>query len=205
METLRVLKVAAVKPQPSDKGYYSLMLEEVGGNRRMQIVIGAAEAHSIDCVLRKIVTPRPLSHDLMADIIGKFHLRAEGVIIELLPGNIYGARLMLTDGTNRQTIDARSSDAVALAVRLNIPIYASSSLLDNESTKIKGNPINGKEKIWTQESGENKKDYNLNIDFSGMSNDELQNQLKDAANDERYEMASLIKAELDRRKKNNIQ
>lgn len=198
---LKVLKVAGIVRQPSSNGYYSLILEEAGGTRRLQIIIGPSEAHSIECVLRKIMPPRPLTHDLLADIIRRFKLSAEGVIIELLPGNIYGARIILSDGTRKENIDARSSDAVALAVRLGIPLYASSDLLNNEGIKAPGPVV---EPITTDIKDQSTTDsvYNHKIDFSGMSDDQLRRQLKEAARAERYELASLIKAELDRRKTN---
>lgn len=194
MNTLKVLKVTGLIRQTSDNGYYSLILEEPGEGHRLQIVIGASEAHSIECVLRKIVPPRPLTHDLMADIMLKYNIRAEGVIIELLPGNIYGAKIMTTDGTRRESIDARSSDAVALAVRLGIPLYASAELLEAVGSK----PASAVQQYKEPNKGESL--YTHDIDLTALSEKELKQQLKEATRTERYELASLIKTELDRRK-----
>lgn len=189
------MTVAGIVRQSTDHGYYSLILEEAGGTRKLKIVIGANEAHSIECVLRHIVPPRPLTHDLLADVIQQFGIRAEGVVIELLPGNVYGAHIMLTDGTQKKSLDARSSDAVALAVRLNIPLYASVDLLQSEG-------IGSKQQAPAAENTRHAATaiYDSQIDLTGIADEQLRVQMQEAAAAERYELASIIKAELDRRK-----
>lgn len=123
------LRVIGITYNKVDRGVYALILQEVGGTRRMPIVIGMSEAQSIECRLQEIITPRPLTHDLMVSIMRAFGLQLNSVVIKQLDGGIFAADLHLTDGERKVTLDARSSDAIAIALRMGVSVYTTEALL----------------------------------------------------------------------------
>lgn len=204
------LTVASILRSHSDNGFYAVVLHEANGPRRVQIVIGSSEANAIECVLCHLVPSRPLTHDLMASVMKEFGIKVEAIVIEMLPGGIYAAKLLAYDHNRKVVLDSRSSDAIALAVRLDIPIYMSRQLLESVGILINDNSSN-KESIFdeTEDSlntPESRESYDHYMDFSGLSTEELKIRQKRAVSAERYELASLIKQELERREssKNNF-
>ena len=110
-----------------------LLLQETSGNRRtLPISIGPAEAQAIAFAQQGVETPRPMTHDLMKDILEELGARVECIVITELRERTFYAELRIIIGTARHTVSARPSDAVALAVRANCPIYAEEELLDAE-------------------------------------------------------------------------
>jgi uncharacterized protein len=110
-----------------------LLLQETTGNRRtLPIYIGPAEAQAIAFAQQGVETPRPMTHDLMRDIIEELGARVECIVITELRERTFYAEIRLIVGTQRHTVSSRPSDAVALAVRLDCPIYAEEDLLDAE-------------------------------------------------------------------------
>lgn len=192
-EQLVELKVTGISGYPNPRNCYTMTLTEVGGDRRIQIVIGGAEAQSIECVLRKISTPRPLTHDIMYRMMELYGIRIEGIVIGMLPDGVFTGTILLgpDDEGNTRMIDARSSDAVALAVRTNSPLYIAPSLLDRIGVRTsETSPF---------EEIEAAKESSLAM----MTTVQLQKKLEEAISDERYEEASLIKAEMNRRSLNS--
>ncbi len=180
------MNVSGIVRNQAQTGYYGLVLEEVGGNRHLRVVIGMAEAHAIDSVLRQLVPPRPLTHDLTAMLIKQFGMTLESILIHILPGGIYGGELYFSDDKERKMIiDARCSDAVALALRLNAPIYADKDILDSDNGN--SDSIQLPQHTPSPDS------------IKSLSKNELRRRLKDAADTENYELAARIKAELDAR------
>jgi hypothetical protein len=185
----------------SANGFYAVVLEEMDGARRLQIVIGASEAHAIECVLCGIKPPRPLTHDLYVNTLNEFAINVESVVIKLLTGGVYAATILASDGIRTVSLDSRSSDALAIAVRLNVPIYASEEMLDAVGMKMPASHASTrtqscqKEKSINEDSTEAIKD---------MSDEQLRMRIKEAARTEHYELASLLKSELDRRKNENV-
>lgn len=125
------LKLIGITYNQIESGVYAVILEEVGGDRRIPIVIGYAEAQAIECKLQEIKTPRPLTHDLMKSILDKFQLRLHAVEIYKLPSGVFAADLLIEgpDG-DLHRIDSRSSDALALALRTDSPIYTTAEVLE---------------------------------------------------------------------------
>jgi hypothetical protein len=110
-----------------------LLLQETGGaNRTLPIYIGASEAQAIAYALQGVVTPRPMTHDLMKDIVEELGVSVECVVITELRDRTFFAEIRLNAGTRRHSVSARPSDAVALAVRVNATIYAEEALVDAE-------------------------------------------------------------------------
>jgi bifunctional DNase/RNase len=110
-----------------------LLLQETSGTRRtLPIYIGPAEAQAIAFAQQGVETPRPMTHDLMRDILEELGARVECIVITELRDRTFYAEIRLLTGGQRHTVSARPSDAVALAVRLDCPIYAEEELLDAE-------------------------------------------------------------------------
>lgn len=125
------LKLIGITYNQIESGVYAVILEEVNGERRIPIVIGYAEAQAIECKLQEVKPPRPLTHDLMKSILDKFTLTLQAVEIYKLPNGVFAADLLVEgpDGELRR-IDSRSSDALALAIRTDAPIYTSTEVLE---------------------------------------------------------------------------
>ena len=109
-----------------------LLQETTGARRTLPIYIGPAEAQAIAFAQQGVETPRPMTHDLMKDILEELGARVECIVITELRERTFYAELRIITGTQRHTVSARPSDAVALAVRLDSPIYADEELLDAE-------------------------------------------------------------------------
>ena len=106
------LTVLGLKYSRGDKESNALVLKEKHGDRRIQIVIGTAEAQSIECVLRNVRPPRPLTHDLMEIIINTFNIRLAAVVIDMLPGGIFGGTLIFDEEDDRFTVERCHSFSV---------------------------------------------------------------------------------------------
>lgn len=193
------LRLVGITYNQIESGVYALLLESRELMRRLAIVIGYPEAQSIECHLQAIKTPRPLSHDVMGAIINRLNAHLAYVFIHKLPAGPYAANLHVIDEIGREVvIDSRSSDAIALAIRMNAPIYTSEELLMSEGfspeDKKDGNISNRKteNKIISPESEDP-------TAFSMMSDDALKEFLKECVKSEKYESAAQAKKELERR------
>jgi len=109
---------------------YTLLLEEVNGERKLPVVIGVLEAQAIAIEIEKIEPLRPMTHDLFKMFSNSFGIRVKEVIIHKIHEGIFYANLIATDGTTSQEIDSRTSDAIALALRFNCPIYTFESVIE---------------------------------------------------------------------------
>lgn len=123
-----------------ERGVYALILQELGGTRRLPIVIGMSEAQSIECKLQEIITPRPLTHDLIVNVMRDFGIGLERVVIRQIDGGIFVADLHLTDGERNIVVDSRSSDGVSVALRMGVPILVHESLLSRVGVTANINP-----------------------------------------------------------------
>lgn len=113
---------------------YILLLKEIDGDGRLPIWIGKPEADSIALALGKVVTPRPLTHDLIKNIIDGLKVRITKIIVTEILDNTYYALLCLNDDKKETFIDSRPSDAVAVALRTNAPIFVEESIMEKRST-----------------------------------------------------------------------
>lgn len=200
-----LLAVFDIKPSGATSGAYTLVLEEVEGKRRkLPIVIGMHEAQSIAIKLEGMSPSRPLTHDLLQSLSSTFGIALVEVIIYDLVEGIYFARLICERDGQQETIDARTSDAVALAVRFGCPIHCEEKVMEMAAI-----PPEGEEEI-TPMPEENPDDpFNLdtpeeNIDpgenLQSLTDEELKEEMALAVQKEDYERAGLIHEELERRK-----
>jgi len=126
-------EILGMSTNPSSAGAYALLLKEVFGNRRLPIIIGQSEAQAIALELEGIKPPRPLSHDLMKSVIDNLGGTLLQVYVNELRENTYYAQLIIDLSSLTIEIDARPSDAIALAIRAQAPIYVADSVMDSAS------------------------------------------------------------------------
>ncbi len=113
---------------------YILLLKEVNGNKTLPIWIGKPEADSIALALGKVETPRPLTHDLIKNIVDTLKIKITKIIVTEIQDNTYYALLCIYDGNNEKYVDSRPSDAVAVALRVNAAIFVEESILEQKSS-----------------------------------------------------------------------
>lgn len=122
--------IIGLSTSPSSGGAYALVLGEVNGNRRLPIIIGAFEAQSIALELEKIQPPRPMTHDLIRDLFNAVGADVTDIVIDELREGTFFAKIRYTIAGAAGQLDARPSDAVALAVRVEAPIFVDAAVLD---------------------------------------------------------------------------
>ena len=192
------MNLIGIRYSPQNAGIYALILQEEGGDRCLPIVIGTSEAQSIECKLQEIITPRPLTHDLMTNIMRAFGLQLHKVELKRLDSGVYAADLHLSGGEREVMVDSRSSDAIALAIRVGAPIYAPSSLLDEVGIrKVSSHAVKVSDASASTDSDK--------TDYSDRTDAELRNLLEEAVDNERYEEAARIKKAMDLRCKKDLE
>lgn len=122
--------IIGLSTSPSSGGAYALVLGEVGGNRRLPIIIGAFEAQAIALELEKIQPPRPMTHDLLRDSLEAVGAEVMDVVIDELREGTFFAKIRYVHDGDEGQLDSRPSDAVALAVRVDAPIYVAPSVME---------------------------------------------------------------------------
>lgn len=191
------LDIVGLSYSQTQSGAYALVLGEINGRRRLPIIIGAFEAQAIAIEIEKMTPSRPLTHDLFKSLAGTYNINIQEVIIYNLVDGIFFAKLICSDGKKTSEIDARTSDAIALAVRFDCPIYTYEFILATAGIVIEGNEFVFLENI---EAPAEEKAVSATINFSSLTEDELKAKLKDALAEEAYEKAAKIRDELSRRK-----
>lgn len=191
------LDIVGLSYSQTQSGAYALVLGEVHGRRRLPIIIGSFEAQAIAIEIEKMTPSRPLTHDLFKSLAENYHLNIQEVIIYNLVDGIFYAKLICSDGKKTSEIDARTSDAIALAVRFDCPIYTYEFILASAGIVIEGNDFVFLENI---EVPKEEKVASTTLNYNALSEDELKNKLKEALSEEAYEKAANIRDELSRRK-----
>lgn len=193
------LLINGISYSQTQNGAYALILSEIEGERKLPIVIGTNEAQSIAIAIEKeIKPPRPLTHDLFKNFCQRFDIKIKQVIIhKLVDGVFYSSVICERDGIE-EIIDSRSSDAIALAIRFEAPIYTYETILQQAGVVIQiEKEIDEKSLLKELFSDENKNSENL--DFKEKSITELEELLKIAIQDENYESAAKIRDEISNR------
>lgn len=199
------LKVVGITYNQIENGMYAMVLEESDGNCRLPIIIGYNEAQSIECLLQKIKTPRPLTHEFTSEILKSFDIKIQSVVIKQLENGIFTADVTLTDGEETKVIDARSSDAIALAMRGNAPIFTTRSLLEKcgferDSLAPRQLHATSRQSIPVRNAIERVKKP-MTHSYADDSIEELKQMMEQAVKEEDYEKAGEIKIEIDKRNK----
>ncbi len=199
------LDIVGLSYSQTQSGAYALVLGEVSGRRRLPIIIGGFEAQAIAIEIEKMSPSRPLTHDLFKSLSVHFNIVIEEVIIYNLVDGIFFAKLICTDGKKTVEIDARTSDAIALAVRYQCNIYTYEFILASAGIMIEGtdfafleniDPNDDKEKVSVGASSINPANQS---GFGSYSEVELREMLNKALEEENYEKAARIRDELSKR------
>lgn len=191
------LEVIALSESSAAGNTFAIILGEKNGNRRLPVIIGSFEAQAIAIELEKMKPVRPLTHDLFKTLADAFSIRLEEVIIAELKEGIFYARLMCRCLDELREIDARTSDAIALALRFNCPVYTYEHILESGGVVMENEGQLGgmaAAGVATPEPIVPKSSW------SGKSREELEKLLEEALQNEDYEKAAKIRDEIDKRK-----
>jgi len=197
------LNIKGISYSQTQNGAYALILSEVDGDRKLPIVIGAFEAQSIAIALEKeIKPPRPLTHDLFKNFSDRFDIVVKQVIIHKLVDGVFYSSLICERDKIEEIIDARTSDAIALALRFQAPIFTYKNILDKAGIYLKVNPKKEDEvedNILLDEVLAEEIESRSEDQLQTKSLDELQTLLDQAVNNEDYEAAARIRDEISKR------
>ena len=197
------LEIVGLSYSQTQSGAYALVLGEAKGKRRLPIIIGGFEAQAIAIELEKMTPSRPLTHDLFRSFADTFSIKVKEVLIYDLIEGIFFAKIVCENGTTEGEIDARTSDAIALAVRFNCPVYIYEFILSQSGIVLdddKDAPAADDGDLTEQEEEELLAEVTSGNDFGRKSDKELEEMLNKALEEENYERASRIRDELNRRK-----
>lgn len=194
------LEIIGLSYSQTQSGAYALVLGEVNGRRRLPIIIGGFEAQAIAIEIEKMTPSRPLTHDLFKSFADTFDITIDEVLIYNLVDGIFFAKLICNDDGRIVEIDARTSDAIAIAVRFNCPIYTYEFILSSAGIIIEGNDFAFLENMDSDSKDIGSKEKDSPISYSTFSDEELKEKLHQALDDEAYEKAAKIRDEISRRK-----
>ncbi|NOR88525.1 MAG: hypothetical protein GQ527_13045 [Bacteroidales bacterium] len=185
------LKIFGLSYSHSQSSAYALILGEKNGNRRLPIIVGGLEAQAIAIEVEKMKPARPLTHDLFKTFAETYNIQVNEIIINKFQEGIFYSVLICYDGHTEIEIDSRTSDAVAIALRFNCPIYTyehvmavAGVIMDSDDQHTESEPI---------EANEN--------EFANLNISELKEILSQAIENENYEKASIIRDEIKKREK----
>jgi bifunctional DNase/RNase len=203
------LKIKGISYSQTQNGAYALILNEVDGDRKLPIVIGAFEAQSIAIALEKdIKPPRPLTHDLFKNFSDRFEIVIKQVIIHKLVDGVFYSSIICERDKIEEIIDARTSDAIALALRFNAPIFTYKTILDKAGIFLK---------FSSKDKDKDKNDDSIMVDeilqegetveieqkgnqgYTELTTEELHKELDKAVANENYEKAAKLRDEISKR------
>lgn len=198
------LNVLGISYSQTQTGAYALVLTEEHGERRIPIIIGGFEAQAIAIQLEGLKPPRPLTHDLFLNFAISFGINLMEVNIYRLEEGVFYSKLICNNGGKDIMIDARTSDAIALALRFKCPIYTTEEIMQKSGIVIdieesgKARPSVSKEPtIENQDKIKKEADRSL---YKDLDVDALEKLLDEAVRNEEYEKASIIRDEINKRK-----
>ncbi len=194
------LLINGISYSQTQNGAYALILSEIEGERKLPIVIGTNEAQSIAIAIEKeIKPPRPLTHDLFKNFCVRFDIKIKQVIIhKLVDGVFYSSVICKRDGIE-EIIDSRSSDAIALAIRFEAPIYTYENILEKAGVVLKIEKEIDEKSLLKELFSDEKAETTTIDDLKEKSKKELEELLKIAVQNENYESAAKIRDEISNR------
>ncbi len=183
------LEIVGLSYSQTQSGAYALVLAEAGGKRRLPIIIGGFEAQAIAIELEKMTPTRPLTHDLFKSFADSFDIEVKEIIIYNLVEGIFYSKLICERDGQITEIDARTSDAIAIGVRFDCPVYTFESILSTAGIILEDGDTDGNMNLLDDENSEEETEEtpeNLTVQ-------ELEFQLNEALENEDYELASRIR------------
>ncbi len=188
------LKVMGISYSQTQSGAYALILVEEKGERRIPIIIGGFEAQAIVIKLENLDPPRPLTHDLFKKFADEFNISITEVMIYKLEEGVFFSKLVCSNSEKTYSIDSRTSDAVAIALRFSCPIYITEEILDKAGITLspnEGEIANSTDPDSIFEADSSK--------YSSYSDEELFKMIDEAVKTEDYEKAASIRDEIEKR------
>jgi bifunctional DNase/RNase len=190
------LEIGGISYSYSQSGAYTLILSESGGQRKLPIIIGQFEAQSIAIEMEKMKPARPLTHDLFRNFARTFNIKLNEIFINKFEEGVFHSVLIFEKDNQIFSLDSRTSDAVALAIRFNCPIYTSYEIIeevgvvfDTTDESSDAETDEGNQPVVEQQQG-----------LSSLALEELETMLSEAVENEDFELASKIRDEINRRK-----
>jgi bifunctional DNase/RNase len=193
------LRVLGISYSQTQSGAYALVLIEENGERRIPIIIGGFEAQAIVIKLENLDPPRPLTHDLFKSFADEFNISVVEVFIYKLEEGVFFSKLICDNGEKEYSIDSRTSDAVAIALRFNCPIYITEEILEKAGITVAP----------SETAAQNSSDNETEIEheatkYGSFSDEELFKIIDEAVKTEDYERAASIRDEIEKRKKRKV-
>ena len=189
--------ILGLSTSPHTNGAYALILYELEGKRKLPIIIGGFEAQAIALKLENIKPPRPFTHDLFKNIADAFHLHVNEIIIDELHNETFYAKVVCEVNGEVHEIDARPSDAIAIAVRFNAPLFVTEEIMNEAGIKEEQNEEGDEERLIEPEEPP------AVILSPDARLDELTSALNSAISNENYEEAARLRDEISRLKSNS--
>jgi len=189
------LKVMGISYSQTQSGAYALLLIEENGERRIPIIIGGFEAQAIVIKLENLEPPRPLTHDLFKKFADQFSIAVIEVMIYKLEDGVFFSKLVCNNGEKEYSIDSRTSDAVAIALRFGCPIYISEDIL--EKAQLSNSPAETEMVSPDEDESGTKRTTR----YGSYTDEELYKMIDEAVKTEDYEKAASIRDEIEKRKK----
>lgn len=186
------MEILGLSTSPSSGGAYALILAEAQGSRRLPIIIGSSEAQAIALELENIKPPRPMTHDLIKNLILTFDSKVKQILINDLAEGTFYARIIFERGDQLHEVDSRPSDAIAIAVRFGCPIYVSEQVLSEAG--ISAEPEQTKSGVKVSKESENAGEKELS------KLEKLELELRTAVETENYEKAAKLRDQIQKMK-----
>ncbi|WP_226389113.1 bifunctional nuclease family protein [Penaeicola halotolerans] len=189
------LEILGLSSSQSQAGSFALVLGESNGNRRLPIIIGMFEAQAIAIEIEKIMPNRPMTHDLFKSFASGFGFSIDHIMISSLKEGVFYAKIVCHSGTKKLEIDARPSDAIAIAVRFNAPIFSNEQVLSEAGILF----TEGEEEEGIKPEATPAKKSSSDASYKDFSLEKLHELLDQALEKEDYEVAAKIRDEINRR------
>ena len=197
------LKIQGISYSDNTSGAFALILQETNGSRKLPIVIGGFEAQAIAIGLeKKIKTSRPLTHELFKSFADKFGIKLNHIIISKLKDGVFFSNIVCENNDDIIKIDSRTSDAIALSIRFNIPIFVKKDILDEagfDDDEKYSEEINFTDNNFFKDENSDKS-YKKSKDIKKISTNNIKKMLENSLQNEDYEMAAKLRDELNSRK-----
>ncbi|MCO4815395.1 MAG: bifunctional nuclease family protein [Flavobacteriales bacterium] len=190
------LEIVGLSYSQTQSGAYALVLSETKGNRRLPIIIGGFEAQAIAIELEKMTPTRPLTHDLFKNFAISFQINIQEVNIYKLEEGIFYSKIVCEKDGEISEIDARTSDAIAIGVRFECPIYTSEAILSSAGILLDESSLDDNDDFLEEVLDETSENESIEV----QSIEDLELQLAEAIENEDYELASKIRDEIKKRK-----
>ena len=201
MEKIK-LEILGLSSSQSQSGSFALVLGEAHGKRRLPIIIGMFEAQAIAIEIEKIIPNRPMTHDLFKSFAQSFEFDVEEIVISDLKEGVFFAKIVCHNGVKQIEVDARPSDAIAIGLRFNVPIYTFENVMSEAGIVLSEEPEEEEEEKVTRSKKETSKKSSgksFTEQLKDLSSDKLAKMLEEALHKEDYEKAAKIRDEMNRR------